>query len=140
MTDMDAKRFPQRSSLPKGFDLSKVTTEKSINENNREIDTPVFPNLLMAVQALAVMLKRRRKLFLEDAKNNGYATPTTDELVYWTYVYFNFGEFGGKAQLEKYKGKRKLSDWITKGEFDNAIKVLQSYQMLTKMSAKNKIF
>jgi hypothetical protein len=144
LTDMDAKRFPHRSMLPAGFNLTKVTTEKRTNEKQREIDTPVFPNLLMAVQALAVMLKRRRKLFLEDAKANGYATPTTDELVYWTYVYFNVGEFGGKAQLEKYKGKRKLSDWITsgggKGEYDNAIKLLQSYQMLTKMSAKKKIF
>lgn len=146
LTDMDAKRFPHRAMLPTGFDLKKVTTEKSKNEKGREIDTPVFPDLLMAVQALAVMLKRRRKVFLEDAKAEGYATPTTEELVYWTYIYFNSGEFvgannqGGKGQLIKYKGKRKLSDWITSGKYPNAIKVLQSFQMLTKMSAKKKIF
>jgi hypothetical protein len=64
--------------------------------------------------------------FLSDAKKYGYATPTTEELVYWTYVYYNSGMYTG--QLKKYKGKRKLKDWITKGEYKNAIKVLQTYQ------------
>jgi hypothetical protein len=61
----------------------------------------------------------------------GTRAPTEDELVYWTYVYFNSGENNG--QLKKHKGKRKLSDWINKGEFDNSIKLLQSYRMLRDM-------
>jgi len=89
--------------------------------------------MLMAVQALSAMLKRRRKLFQQDAKTYGYTTPTREELVYWTYLYFKVGEFGGKAQLRKYKGKRNLSDWIKKGEYANSIKVLQSYKMVKAM-------
>ena len=36
-------------------------------------------------------------------------------------------------KLAKHKGRRKLSNWITAGEFPNAIKVLQSWQMLRDM-------
>ena len=60
------------------------------------------------------------------------SAPTTDELVYWTYIYSNAGENNGK--LEKYRGKRKLSDWITKGEYPNAIKLLESYRMVSEMA------
>jgi hypothetical protein len=134
MTELTTKRDPLTGFLPKGFDVSKVPEEKRINEEGKEVRSGPFPNLTMAIQALAAMLKRRRKLFKEDAAASGYAAPTHDELVYWTYVYFNSGEFGGKTQLEKYKGKRKLSDWITLGEYPNAIKLLQSYQMIKKMN------
>jgi len=133
VTDLTAKREPLTGFLPPGFDRSKATEVTKTNEMGREVKSMDFPNLLMALQALLAMLKRRRKLFVEDAKANGYKTPTTDELVYWTYIYFNSGEFGGKAQLEKYKGKRVLSDWIKSGEYENAIKLLQSYQMLKTM-------
>lgn len=133
ITDLSAKREPLKGFLPVGYDLSKVKEVKRINEKGREVKSGEFPNMLMAVQALSVMLKRRRKLFLEDVKANGYSTPDRDELIYWTYVYFNVGEFGGKQQLKKYKGKRNLADWIRKGEFPNAIKLLQSYQMVQIM-------
>ena len=85
----------------------------------------------MGLQALAASLKRRRALFRADVQTHGYASPTTDELVYWTYVYSNSGEFNG--QLKKYKGKRKLADWITKSEYPNAIKLLESYRMVKAM-------
>lgn len=134
MTDLAATRDPLKDFLPKGFDLTKVTEEKNINEKKREVRSGKFPDMTMAIQAMAAALKRKRKLFKEDATANGYAAPTRDELVYWTYVYFNSGEFGGKAQLEKYKGKRTLSDWITKNEYPNAIKLLESWQMIKKMN------
>ena len=76
-------------------------------------------------------MKRRRAIFLDDVKTYGYAKPTTDELVYWTYVYYNAGEFNG--QLKKYKGNRVLSDWITKKEYLNSIKVVDSYRMIHAM-------
>ncbi len=133
MTELSAKRKPLTGFLPAGFDLKKVKEIKEINEKGREVKSGKFPAMLMAVQALLAMLKRRRKLFTEDAKANGYNTPSREELVYWTYLYFNIGEFGGKKQLEKYKGKRKLSDWINKGEYSNSIKLLQSYRMVKAM-------
>jgi len=63
----------------------------------------------------------------------GYATPTHEETVYWTYLYYNVGVNGGKKQLIKYQGKRKLSDWIKKKEYPNSIKLLQSYRMVKDM-------
>ncbi len=119
--------------MPKGFDLKKVKEIKRINEKGRTVRSGEFPNMLMAVQGLLAMLKRRRALFKQDAKAFGYATPTQDEIVYWTYLYFNAGEFGGKKPLKKYKGKRKLSDWIKKKEYSNSIKLLQSYRMVKAM-------
>jgi Domain of unknown function (DUF4157) len=129
--ELTAKREPLTGFLPAGFDLKKTTPEDRVNEKGRTVHSAIFPDLTMALQALAAMLKRRRKIFLAEAKANGYATPTTDELVYWTYVYFNSGEFNG--QLAKHKGKRVLSDWIKKKEFPNSIKLLQSYQLLKDM-------
>lgn len=130
-TDLTAKNEPLTGHLPKGYDTSKVTLDERTNEAGRKVQSGVFPDLKMGLQALAASLKRRRALFLADVKAHGYAAPTTDELVYWTYVYFNAGEFNG--QLKKYAGKRKLSDWISKGEYANAIKLLESYRMVKAM-------
>jgi hypothetical protein len=134
VTELSSKRHPLTEFLPADFDRSKATDLPAINEKGRRVQSMQFPNLLMALQGMVAVLKRRRKLFLEDAKDNGYATPTEDEIVYWTYVYFNTGEFNGKADLRKYKGKRKLSDWISSNVYPNAITLLKSYQMLRKMN------
>lgn len=133
MTDMAAKREPLTGHLPAGFDSTKVTEIRRTNEQGREVRSARFDDLKTALQAMSAMLKRRRALFKADATANGYAAPTEEELVYWTYLYYNAGEFGGKAQLEKYKGKRKLADWITAGEYPNSIKILKSFRMLKAM-------
>ncbi len=139
MTDYNAKRKPLSGYLPAGFD-KKITPSDHVNEKGRTVHSANFPNLDSALQGAKAMLKRRRDLFLEDAKANGYATPTTDEKVFWTYLYYNPGEFAGKGQLEKYKtgntkklAVRKLGDWISKGEYPDAQRVLQGYQAVKKM-------
>ena len=131
-TDLTAKRMPLSGYLPQGYDLTRIEHESNRNEKYRWVDSARSPDLIMGLQALSAQLRRRRDIFLADATRFGYSTPTTDELVYWTYVYFNSGEYTG--QLVKYKGKRKLSDWITKGEYPNAIKLLESYRMVCKMN------
>ena len=133
MTDLKAKRKPLIKFLPKGYDLKKVKEVKKINEHGRTVRSGKFPNMLMAIQAFEANLRRRRSLFIEDAKKYKYKKPTQDELVYWTYVYYNYGEFGGKAQLKKYQKTRNLSTWIKKGEFSNSIKLLESYKMVKAM-------
>lgn len=65
------------------------------NEQGREVQSAIFPNLKMGLQALAA------------------------------------GEFNG--QLKAQKGKRKLADWIAKGEYPNSIKLLESYRMIKAM-------
>jgi hypothetical protein len=131
--EVGAKRHPLTEFLPPGFDRSAVRPATRNNEYGREVHSGEFPTLLSALQALAAMLERRRALFLEDAAASGYPKPTEDELVYWTYVYFNAGVPGGSEQLRKYRGKRKLGDWAARGEYSNAVTLLQSYQMLRDM-------
>lgn len=129
--DLTAKNEPLTKHLPAGYSTAALPHVPHINESQRTVDSTDFPGLKPGLQALAASIKRRRALFLADVSAHGYAAPTTDELVYWTYVYYNSGEFNG--QLRKHKGKRKLSDWITKGEFPNSIKLLESYRMLQAM-------
>ncbi len=138
MTEMQAGSLDK--FLPSGFDRSQVHETTRVNEKGTTVHSAEFPNLLSALQGFAAMIRRRRAVFLADAKAFGYSSPTTEELVYWTYVYYNAGEFGGKAQLKKYQNKRKLGDWIAHGEYHNAIVVLQSYKMLASMSSQAKIF
>ena len=102
--DLNAARQPLSGFLPAGYDLGKLKHESDINEHGRTVDSVEFPDLKMGLEATAAEFKRRRALFLADVKAYGYAPPTTDELVYWTYVYFNSGENNG--QLKKHKGKR----------------------------------
>jgi hypothetical protein len=133
-SELTAVRHPLTSFLPSGYDRSKASAITRSNEHRRTVSSAEFPNLAMALQALAAMIKRRRTLFVEDAKAAGYPKPTEDELVYWTYVYFNAGEYGAKEQLVKYNGARKLVDWVSKGEYANSIKLLQTFRMLRDMN------
>jgi len=130
-TELTSKTEPLTKHLPTGYDTSKLTRDPQVNEKNRTVQSAIFPNLKMGLQALSATMKRRRALFVADVATHKYATPTTDQLVYWTYVYYNAGEFNG--QLKKFKGKRTLDNWIKKGEFSNAIKLLQSWQMIKEM-------
>jgi hypothetical protein len=132
--DLASTRKPLSGFLPSGFDTSLVTHEAAENEEEppRLVDSAGFPTLKMGLQALAASIKRRRAIFLDDASRLGYDPPTQDELVYWTYIYSNVGE--NVSQLEKYKGKRKLSDWITRREYPNAIETLESFRMIEKMA------
>ncbi|GAA2211372.1 hypothetical protein GCM10009850_068310 [Nonomuraea monospora] len=127
--DMDAARVPGRNFLP--YDPKRIGLDTRRNEKGTLVESALFPNLTMGLQGEAAMLKRRRALFLADVKAYGYAAPTRDELVYWTYVYYNVGEFNG--QLKKYAGKRALGDWIAKKEYPNSIKALESWRMLRDM-------
>jgi hypothetical protein len=129
--DLNAKREPAKAFLPSGYDLTKAKPATRVNEHGRTVNTVTFANLATGLQGLGALLRRRRALFLDDAKANGYGTPTTEETVYWTYVYYNAGENNG--QLKKHAGKRKLADWITKHEFPNSMKVLESYRMIRGM-------
>lgn len=139
VSDFEAKRKPVKDYLPKGFERNFVEVPKT-NEKKRKVRSADFINLDTALQAMKASFQRKRDLFLEDAANNGYAKPSIAEKVYWTYLYYNPGEFGGKAQLEKYKkgnthkqAERKLSDWITKGEYADAQRVLQGYQTIVAL-------
>ena len=130
-TELTASAEPLTKYLPPGFDPKEATKDPHTNEHGRTVQSAIFPNLKMGLQALSATMKRRRALFRADVSKYGYANPTNDELMYWTYVYYNSGEFNG--ELKKHKGKRVLNDWIKAGEFSDSIKVLQSWQMIKEM-------
>ncbi len=138
-TALDAKDHPLRELLPSDFPFDRTVAEDKINEKGRTVKSAEFPNWFRALQALAAMMKRRRLFFLGDAKKYGYGVPSRDELVYWTYLYFNVGKSigknrrGGKGQLIKYRGRRKLIDWYKKREYRNSVKVLDSYRMIRSL-------
>ncbi|MEV0381204.1 hypothetical protein [Nonomuraea sp. NPDC050643] len=130
-TDLTAAKQPASRFLPPGYDLKRVVLDRRVNEKGREVQSARFPDLTMGLQGLAALVRRHRALFLADVKTYGYAAPTQAELVYWTYVYFNAGEFNG--QLKKYAGARRPGDWIARGEYPNSIRLLESWRMINAM-------
>ncbi len=133
MTDMTATRQPLTNFQPAGFDTTRLTPETRTNEKLRTVSSVKFPDLKMALQGLVMMMSRRRALFVEDAKALGYGAPSTELLVYFTYLYFNPGEFAGKKTLRDNQGKRKLEDWPKTRFFADAKKVLDSYRMIVAL-------
>jgi hypothetical protein len=149
-TDLDQKRQPLKDSFPPGFDQSKVTEQKNTNEKGREVRSANAPDLKTGLQAMVALLSRRQAIFQEDRRALGYPDPTGEELVYFTYVYYNTGpgdpakgdgtaaENGGYQTLSRHRpahpktGQRRvLNDWISKGEYPNSVKVLETYQVVT---------
>ena len=133
VTDYEDKDQLIKTALPAGFD-SKFTEASNINEHGRTVRSADFVDMDSALKAFVASFSRRRKLFVDDAAAFGYTSPTRDELIYWTYVYYNPGIFGGKASLKKNAGKRTLSDWITKKEFPNALSVLNNFKMVESLN------
>jgi hypothetical protein len=138
-TDLDAPRMPIRALLPSGFDTTALTPATAVNEKGRTVNTVEARDLRSGLIALAASLTRRRALFLADAKLLGYPSPTHEEMVYWTYVYYNSGEYGGHRTLKahgpahpKASERRRLEDWITRREYPNAIIVLDSYRAVVR--------
>ncbi len=133
--DYHSKKHPLKKYLPKSYDISLLTEDSAYNEQTppRLVKYAIYPNMKMGIQALKANYKRRKQIFLDDAKSYGYATPSNDEAVYWIYVYSNVGIYGGKKSLKEYKDKRVLSDWIKKGKYKNSIKVYESYKLAKEL-------
>lgn len=148
-TELENKRKPLRGFFPTGFDETKVTESRQANEKGREVRSADAPDLKTALQAALSVIARRQALFQEDAKSLGYATPTSDELVYFTYVYYNSGpgdptrgdgsssDNGGYQTLSRHRpqhpdkaARRKLADWIRLKEYKFALKVLDTYKAI----------
>jgi hypothetical protein len=146
-TEQGFTHQPLSSFFPPGFDPSRMTEVSRINEKGTTVRSASAPDLRTGLQAMLAMLSRRRELFLEDAASLGYGSPTPEETVYWTYVYYNSGPGtradpgaegdGGFQTLHRHRpghptpsARRRLSDWIRLGEYPNAIIVHQSYRML----------
>ncbi|MFH1333250.1 MAG: hypothetical protein ABIH53_03375 [archaeon] len=63
------------------------------SERGEEIKLTNFKNIEFATEAMGAMLKRRQNLFLGDVRKAGFNPDelSSDEVDYWTYVYYNGG-------------------------------------------------
>jgi hypothetical protein len=148
-SELEQKRKPLSGFFPPGFDQTKVTESPNTNEFGRRVRSADAPDLKTGLQALVTVISRRQALFQDDRKSLGYVDPTGDERVYFTYVYYNSGpgdpalgdgtskDNGGFQTLSRHRPahptvaqRRKLGDWIRLREYPNAIKVLQTYQVI----------
>jgi hypothetical protein len=129
VTDYENKDNLIKNAVPAGFD-KKFTEVPNVNEKGRSVRSPNFINVDSALKGFAASFARRRKIFLNDVKTFGYPASSKDELVYWTYLYYNPGEFAGRGQLKKFKGKRTFSDWIKKGEYPKSLVALTNFKTL----------
>ena len=102
------------SNLPKLIELGYLNSEFNegdeftkdelrINESNQIVKPVVFTNLTNAMQAFSAELNWRRDRLISDANILNYGLPTADQLMFWTYVYFQ-GMHNGKTLLTANKG------------------------------------
>lgn len=122
--------------LPKDFKKNDYREILPENEKEKIVQSGEFVNLHKALQGLVAMFKKRRKVFLTAVKKYGYNVPTSDEMFFWTYTFFNAGEGEGRRTLKNgiTKSKRNLSYWIRKGIYKNSQKALHTYKMIRKMN------
>jgi hypothetical protein len=102
-----------------------------------------------ALQAVVAVVSRRQALFDADRAALGFPAPSKDERAYFVYVYYNSGpgdpalgdgtkdQNGGYQTLSRHRPahptkaeRRQLGDWIKRGEYANAVKLLQTYQVI----------
>lgn len=74
--------------LRQDFEEFKVTD--AVNEKGQRVKSSDFPNIDAALEALGARLKYTQDLVLRDAAKYGYKL-NSDQLDYWTYVYWNCG-------------------------------------------------
>lgn len=148
-SELGQKRQPLSGFFPSGFDQTKVTESSHTNEHGRTVRSADAPDLKTALQAIVSVISRRQALFQEDRRSLGYPDPTSDQLVYFNYVYYNSGpgdpskvdgtahDNGGFQTLSRHRPahptaaqRRGLGDWITLKEYPNAIRVLETYQVI----------
>jgi len=146
-TELEYKRKPLSGFFPSGFDQKKVTESHNKNEFETPVRSANAPDLKTALQALLAMISRRQALFQDDRAKLGYPAPSNDELVYFSYVYYNTGpgdptkgdgkktDNGGFQTLSRHRPqhptvaqRRTLGEWIRLKDYPNAIKLLQTYQ------------
>ena len=101
-----AEFFRYQPYLPADFNEGPTEEFKEVthtNEWSQNVRSADFKDLESGLLGAAAVIMHRRDTFLADAYELEYATPTMDELVFWTYVYYQ-GEGRAKTYLRKNKG------------------------------------
>lgn len=80
------------------FDIYNAT-----NELGQPVISADFKNLESGLLGIGAVIAHRKNKFLTDASGLGYSSPNIDQIVFWTYIYFQ-GEGRGKNYLIANKG------------------------------------
>ncbi len=80
------------------FDIYNAT-----NELGQPVVSADFKNLEAGLLGIGAVIAHRKNKFLTDASDLGFSSPNIDQIVFWTYVYFQ-GEGRGKNYLITNKG------------------------------------
>jgi len=91
-------------------DLNYSTRGTIANEKGEIVSVAVFQNIESAIAALGAMLADRRRSVEMDLYAFGLSPPSSqsDELLYWTYVYYNAGS--GPPSDPKGTGRKHLAE------------------------------
>lgn len=88
-----------RADLLNGAEFVK---KSEINERGEVTISAEFSNMESMIWAFGATLSHRRDLFKKKYKERGFATPTEDEMAYWTYIYYQ-GETDAKHMMNTAK-------------------------------------
>ncbi len=96
--------------LPESFSSKDYSvTGDALEGEKQEMHLDVwFNNVESAMEGVSAMLGRRHNLLLQDLKNNGIdpSQLSSDEIEYWTYVYYNSGS--GPPEDPRGTGRSKV--------------------------------
>lgn len=70
-----------------------------INELGENTQSAIFRDMRSAVEAFCATVAHRQATFIRHKNEFGYGAPTEDQLIYWTYVYYQ-GEGRARRYLE----------------------------------------
>lgn len=65
------------------FDIYYAT-----NELGKQVVSADFKNLESGLLGIGTVIAHRKNKFMSDASDLGYTHPNIDQIVFWTYVYF----------------------------------------------------
>lgn len=108
-------RLKASGLLPKDFnegDEYKVSW--NINEEGKTVYSAIFKDVESSLIAFTAVANNRKRLVLQDGKKLGYEEPSEDQILFWTYTYFQ-GQGRGFKALEK-NGSWDISDLEVAGE------------------------
>jgi hypothetical protein len=131
--DFVASEYPnliKGNFLPSNFEQKYgLKIAGTANEKFKNIAFYDYPNFESASQAMGAYVNYSTSKIIEIGKQLGIKAPSNDELIFWTYLYFNNPrDWGDKLKLSQ-KGSYELSKW-TFNDKKNADKKVQNGQAL----------
>ncbi len=87
------------SDYNEGDEFYKIEGHRPQDFGRKKVNTAIFKDLESGLEGFGAILRHRRDIFLREAKQFGYPTPTEDQIAYWNYCYYQ-GEGRARRYLE----------------------------------------